>query len=133
MIRLPSCTAPPFACRRAPNAPISSIAASSKRSSAAILKPPRKRRASISAWRGAAASSCFREMRRLRRAELPKDSTTLARFLLGKIVVRELDEGRIAGRIVETEAYLVGDAACHGFRGPTPRNRSLFLERGHAY
>jgi DNA-3-methyladenine glycosylase len=72
-------------------------------------------------------------MRRLRRAELPKDSTELARYLLGKIVVHDLNRGRISGRIVETEAYLVGDAACHGFRGPTPRNRSLFAERGHAY
>ncbi len=72
-------------------------------------------------------------MIRLTRAELPSDTTELARFLIGKIVVRELPEGRISGRIVETEAYLHGDAAAHSFRGETPRNRSLFLERGHAY
>jgi DNA-3-methyladenine glycosylase len=72
-------------------------------------------------------------IRRLRRSELPLDTVALARYLLGKVVVRDLMGIRISGRIVETEAYLVGDAACHAFRGETPRNHSLFLERGHAY
>ena len=69
----------------------------------------------------------------LERAALPVETITLARFLLGKIVVRELPGGPVSGRIVETEAYLVGDAASHAYRGLTPRNRSMFLERGHAY
>jgi DNA-3-methyladenine glycosylase len=69
----------------------------------------------------------------LARAELPIDTAEFARFLIGKLVVRELPEGVASGRIVETEAYVVGDAAGHAYRGMTPRNRSLFLERGHAY
>lgn len=47
--------------------------------------------------------------------------------------MRELPEAVLKGRIVETEAYVVGDAAGHAYRGMTPRNRSLFLERGRAY
>ena len=69
----------------------------------------------------------------LSRAELPVDTVALARYLIGKILVREMAEGVASGRIVETEAYVVGDAAGHAYRGMTPRNRSLFLERGHAY
>lgn len=64
---------------------------------------------------------------------MPTDTVALARYLIGKIVVRALTDGRASGRIVETEAYVVGDAAGHGFRGMTRRNRSLFLEHGHAY
>jgi DNA-3-methyladenine glycosylase len=69
----------------------------------------------------------------LARSELPIDTVSLARYLIGKVLVRELPEGVVSGRIVETEAYVVGDAAGHAYRGMTPRNHSLFLEHGHAY
>ena len=69
----------------------------------------------------------------LARTELPLDTLLLARFLIGKIVVRETPAGTLSGRIVETEAYPVGDAAGHAFRGATPRNRTLFGCRGLAY
>jgi DNA-3-methyladenine glycosylase len=72
-------------------------------------------------------------VRRLRRAELPEDTITLARFLIGKVVVHETPAGRLSGRIVETEAYPPGDPAGHHFRGPTPRIRSMYLSQGHAY
>ena len=71
--------------------------------------------------------------RPLARTELPVDTVSLARFLIGKILVRETAEGVVSGRVVETEAYVVGDAAGHAYRGMTRRNRSLFLERGRAY
>jgi DNA-3-methyladenine glycosylase len=69
----------------------------------------------------------------LHRAELPVDTAQLARFLIGKMLVRILPEGVASGRIVETEAYGIGDIAGHAYRGITARNRTLFLERGHAY
>jgi len=70
---------------------------------------------------------------RLRRSELPIETIKLARFLIGKTLVHDLPHVRLSGRIVETEAYIVGGAASHAFRGLTPRNKSLFLDRGHAY
>jgi DNA-3-methyladenine glycosylase len=72
-------------------------------------------------------------IKRISRASLPSDTVALARALLGKILVREFSGGIAAGRIVETEAYLQHEPACHAFRGMTRRNRSLFLEHGHAY
>jgi DNA-3-methyladenine glycosylase len=72
-------------------------------------------------------------IRRLRRADLPIDTIDLARYLVGKTLVHELPGAHLAGRIVETEAYPVGDAAGHAFGGLTPSRRSLYLPRGHAY
>lgn len=72
-------------------------------------------------------------LRRLRRSELPVDCATLARWLIGKVLVHASAAGVTSGRIVETEAYVPGDAAGHAYIGETARNRSLFLQRGHAY
>ena len=78
-------------------------------------------------------TAALRSPRCLNRAELPLGTVELARYLIGKTLVREHPDGITSGRIVETEAYPPGDAAGHAFRGPTPRNRVLFLERGYAY
>jgi DNA-3-methyladenine glycosylase len=69
----------------------------------------------------------------LQRSDLPSRTITLARFLIGKVIVHDLPAGRLSGRIVETEAYPPGDPAGHHFRGPTPRIRSMYLAQGHAY
>ena len=70
---------------------------------------------------------------RIPRSSVPSDTIALARWLLGKVLVSKVRGGQVSGRIVETEAYLQREPACHAFRGMTPRNRSLFLEPGHAY
>ena len=72
-------------------------------------------------------------IRRLKRSELPLDTVAMAKFLIGCTLVHDVEGARLAGRIVETEAYLQGDAASHAFRGRTRRNPSMFLRRGHAY
>jgi DNA-3-methyladenine glycosylase len=72
-------------------------------------------------------------IRRLRRMELPTDTIDLARYLIGKTLVHDFPRVRLAARIVETEAYPVGDTAGHAFGGLTPSRRSLFLPHGHAY
>lgn len=63
-----------------------------------------------------------------------RDTITVARELLGKILVSSAGDTVTGGRIVETEAYLgPGDAGSHAFRGMTPRTSVMFGPPGRTY
>lgn len=63
-----------------------------------------------------------------------KDTISVAKGLLGKIMVFEDGPNRVAGMVVETEAYLgAEDPSCHSARGRSKRNEVMFGPSGHAY
>lgn len=64
-----------------------------------------------------------------------KDTISLAKDLLGKIIVRKIDKGVMKAKIVETEAYLgISDRACHTFNNnKTERNKILYMDCGTLY
>lgn len=74
-------------------------------------------------------------MKTLPREFFYRDVDTVARELLGCILVRTVKDGRrLAGRIVETEAYAgSGDPASHSRNGKTARNAVMFGPGGHLY
>jgi DNA-3-methyladenine glycosylase len=63
-----------------------------------------------------------------------RPTLTVARALIGKYLVREHGNGRIAGKIIEVEAYVgVQDKACHASKGRTARTEVLFGPPGISY
>jgi len=72
----------------------------------------------------------------LNREFYTKPTLSVAKALLGKILVRQFDEGHLIRVVItEVEAYLgIKDKACHSYGGRrTPRNEIMWGEAGHAY
>jgi DNA-3-methyladenine glycosylase len=75
-----------------------------------------------------------REAKLLHRSFFNRDPRTVARELLGKLIVRRDGRKQLAGRIVEVEAYLgADDLAAHAAAGHTARNAVLWGPPGHSY
>lgn len=63
-----------------------------------------------------------------------RDTVTVAKELLGKLLIRKFRTGSAAVRIVETEAYIgEHDPACHAFGKITKRNSVIYGPEGKAY
>lgn len=78
--------------------------------------------------------AALRALQPLPRSFYDRKARTVARDLLGKLLVHRVDGEARVGRIVEVEAYLgPGDMAAHTARGPTPRTRAMFGPPGHIY
>jgi DNA-3-methyladenine glycosylase len=69
----------------------------------------------------------------LPRAFFEPGAETVAPLLLGHFLVHRTEEGVCGGIIVEAEAYLANDPACHAFKGQTKRNAMMFAGPGTSY
>jgi DNA-3-methyladenine glycosylase len=68
------------------------------------------------------------------RAWFDRPAVEVATDLLGMLLIHDSADGRVAGRIVEVEAYQgPEDLAAHSARGLTPRNAVMFGPAGHLY
>ena len=72
--------------------------------------------------------------KRIGRAFYARYTPSVARDLIGCLLVRRIGDRRVSGEIVEAEAYRGrGDPASHAYSGRTPRNSVMYGEAGHAY
>jgi DNA-3-methyladenine glycosylase len=73
-------------------------------------------------------------MKKLPRSFYLQPTLTVAKQLLGKILVRKIGDEILSGKIVEVETYLgENDPASHAYRGKTKRNEVMFQNGGHLY
>jgi DNA-3-methyladenine glycosylase len=69
----------------------------------------------------------------LPRAFYETDTVRASQEMLGHFLLRKLDGQWCGGEIIETEAYITDDPACHAYLRETPRNRSMWGAHGNAY
>lgn len=73
-------------------------------------------------------------MRKLSKNFYKRDALVVAKELLGKYLVREINGHTLISMITETEAYKSNDKACHAYNyNLTPRTSTMFKEGGIAY
>ncbi len=73
-------------------------------------------------------------MKKLSRKFFERPTELVARELLGKVLVRKIGRKKLAGKIVETEAYIgPHDLACHASKGKTERTKTMFESAGTWY
>lgn len=73
-------------------------------------------------------------MPRLKQAFFERDTLTVARELVGKVLVHQTPEGEKRLRIAETEAYCgEADTACHAYKGRTKRTEVMYGSAGTVY
>ena len=71
---------------------------------------------------------------KLGRKFFERDTLSVAKDLLGKVICSKVGSGLIRGRIIETEAYVgEDDKACHARFGRTKRNEVMYGKAGHTY
>jgi DNA-3-methyladenine glycosylase len=81
-----------------------------------------------------AAPGVVGALRRVAKPFYARDSLAVARDLIGCVFVYDRPRGRVAVRLVETEAYRGSlDPGSHGYRGPTPRTRTMYGPPGRLY
>jgi DNA-3-methyladenine glycosylase len=96
-----------------------------------MKKPPIDKKQSTA---NSDSAAVLRRTRPLRREFFDRDPREVGRDLLGKILVRRQGVRILAGRVVETEAYMGNDdPAAHSAAGKTARNAVLFGPPGYAY
>lgn len=72
-------------------------------------------------------------MQKLPSSFYTRRTLTVAKELLGKIFIRKIGRKILSSKIVEVEAYLHNDPACHAYRGMSERNKVMFNEGGYLY
>lgn len=76
----------------------------------------------------------MKDLKKLSRSFYDRDTITVARELLGKYLIHNIQGITRVAKIVETEAYLgPHDLAAHSCKGLTPRTKVMFGPPGYAY